>query len=161
MQLARWEDLRVSCSGSEDGRTRVQLVDGWLRFNEHKDTRPPGHEWALFAVQDLALDDDPTKCVSVIVDLVHAAWNPWQLTMIGADPLEHLVNRGDGYALDAVDQAVGNDASFVPVLEAVWPGTKAATQRVDTMLARLRHVQGHEPTRHERKRGPGRYRQAP
>ena len=147
--------------GSEDGYTRIQLVDGWLRYHERQGSRPPEHEWALFAMQDLVLDDDPAEGLAVIVDLVHASWKPWQRTMIGADPLESLVNSDREHALDAIDQAVGTDTSFVPVLEAVWPGTKATTERIDIMLARLRRAQRHEPIQRERKRGPGRYKDAP
>ncbi len=112
-------------------------------------------------MQDLVFGDDPAECLAVIVDLVHASWNPWQRTMIGADPLESLVSSHLEHVLDAVDQAIGTDTSFVPVLEAVWPGTKTATEHVDAILARLREARRYEPTPHTRKRGPGRHRDTP
>jgi hypothetical protein len=142
----------VNDSGRDDGDTRLQLGDGWLRYHERQGSPPPEHEWALFAMQDLVLDDDPTECLAVIVDLVHASWNPWQRTMIGADPLESLVNSDGDRTLDAVDLAVGADSAFVRVLEAVWPGTRAATERVDAMLLRL----GRGQTERKQKRTSGR-----
>src|SRR5439155_22829425 len=85
-----------------------ELIAGYLKFLELRETRHDDYFWAWERLQDL-INDDPKRAWHVIRALIDQA-DPSHLPLLGAGPLEELL----GVLADQLDKG---DESLVLALD--------------------------------------------
>jgi hypothetical protein len=100
------------------------LTEHWIegaRMLKAKKSPHPEHDWAFdWFLHNL--DKDTDEVFRQIVEIAAATNDEGVLGLLGAGPLENLIDRTGFAYLEKIEKAAANSEGFAIALSAVWKG---------------------------------------
>lgn len=106
---------------SDKGHEERILVEAWMDFCSSKDKPSEEHRnyWAYETIDRLC-DEEPEKCLALIIAICSSTNNEFILANVAAGPLEDLLVRNGDRVLDQLELWAQQDHKNRSVLASVW-----------------------------------------